>query len=48
MGARGGGGGMAGNPWPASDSNASERAYGRFGGDLSPGGGGQLLCPPSP
>jgi hypothetical protein len=38
MGARGGG--VAGNPWPAPDSNASERAYGRLGGDLSPGGGG--------
>jgi hypothetical protein len=32
MGARGGGG-VAGNPWPASDSNVSERVYGRFGGD---------------
>ncbi len=39
MGARGGGG-VAGNPWPASDSNVLERACGRFGGDHSPGGGG--------
>jgi hypothetical protein len=34
------GGGVAGNPWPALDSNVLERACGRFGGDLSPGGGG--------